>query len=283
MRLGVNGKFQASDPEEWVKELQRFHLSTAILPFEGWVEDSVKEDYFRVIRKYHIPIGEVGVWRNMIAPDRKERSETVEYSIYRLGLAEEIGAGCCVNISGSTGENWAGYYPDNFSKDTYALVIDTVRSIVDAVKPKHTCFALEPSPWIWPDSPDNYLKLLKDIDRKEVGVHLDACNMISGMDRYLNRNDFLRECFHKLGPYIKSIHAKDICLGEEVPCCLRENIPGRGEMDFTLMMELTGKLGSDIPVFVEHMESYGEYEEALGTIRKAARKAGVPIKEFGED
>ena len=265
-----------------MNELRRFHLSAAVLPFEGWVEDAVKKNWFDTIRKYRIPIGEVGIWRNMIAPDEKERKEAIEYSIYRLGLAEEIGAGCCVNTCGSRGENWAGYYPDNFAGDTYAMIVDTIRHIVDAVKPKHTSFTLEPGSWIWPDSPDSYLKLMKDIDRKEVGVHLDACNMINSMDRYIHRDDFLRECYQKLGPYIKSIHVKDICLGEELPCCLREGIPGRGEMNFKLMMELSEKLGSDIPVFVEHMEKYAEYEEALETVRRAAGRAGVHIRDFGE-
>ena len=95
-------------------------------------------------------------------------------------------------------------------EDTYALSVDTVRQIIDAVNPKHTFYTIEPMPWMYPDSPDNYLKLIRDIDRPAFAVHMDYTNMINGLDKYFNSDDFIRECFQKLGPYIKSIHAKDI-------------------------------------------------------------------------
>ncbi len=64
------------------------------------------------------------------------------------------------------GEQWDWIYRDNYEADVYALIVDSVREIIDAVNPKRTFYTIEPMPWMVPDSPDQYLQLLKDVDRK---------------------------------------------------------------------------------------------------------------------
>lgn len=54
-----------------------------------------------------------------------------------------------------------------------------------------------------------------NVDRSAFGVHLDAINMITSPQRYFFNDDFLRECFTKLGPWIVSCHLKDILLKQE--------------------------------------------------------------------
>ena len=56
---------------------------------------------------------------------------------------------------------WDGPHPDNLSRETFALIVDTVREIIDAVEPRRTFYTLEPMPWSLPDSPDSYLELLR--------------------------------------------------------------------------------------------------------------------------
>ena len=60
-------------------------------------------------------------------------------------------------------------------------------------------------PYVLPDSPDSYLQLLEAIDRPQFAVHLDPVNMISSPRRFYGSGDFLRECFAKLGPYVKTV------------------------------------------------------------------------------
>jgi hypothetical protein len=61
-----------------------------------------------------------------------------------------------VNIAGARGEKWDGPYADNFSQDIFDLIVETVRGIIDAVKPTRTFYTLEPMPYIFPDSADGY-------------------------------------------------------------------------------------------------------------------------------
>jgi sugar phosphate isomerase/epimerase len=117
-----------------------------------------------------------------------------------------------VNISGSRGEKWDGPNPENVSQSTFDLIVQTTREIIDEIKPVRTFFTLETMPWTLPDSPDSYVELLKAIDRKRMAVHLDPVNMIKSSRRYYNNGAFIKECFDKLGPYIKNCHAKDILL-----------------------------------------------------------------------
>ena len=62
-------------------------------------------------------------------------------------LAEAIDARCYVNIAGSRGgENWAGPHQENLCDNTFDLIVETVRSIIDAVGPYVRAIRLSPCP-----------------------------------------------------------------------------------------------------------------------------------------
>lgn len=275
MRLGVNGHLPYKDPDEWIRLVLDLDVGAVTAPMAHTDPPEVKKAYMDHVRRYGLVIGEVGIWKNPIAPDPAERAAAIEYSKARLALADEIGANCCVNVAGAAGPEWAGYYPENYSDDTYALLIDTIRGIIDAVRPRRTFYTVEPMQWMHPDSPDDCLQLMRDIDRRAVGVHLDCANMINGIERYRNRAAFVEECFRKLGAHVKSIHAKDVALGPESPCCLREVEPGKGGMDFAQTLRLAHGLSPDMPVFVEHLPDLDTYRRAVGHLRRTAADNGI--------
>ncbi|MGA2145963.1 MAG: hypothetical protein ABSH49_13480 [Bryobacteraceae bacterium] len=76
--------------------------------------------------------------------------------------------------------------------------------MIDHVNPKRTKFTIEMMGWSIPDGPDSYLKLIHAVDRKEFGVHMDACNGVNCPTRLYQNADFIRECFEKLGPTVTS-------------------------------------------------------------------------------
>jgi hypothetical protein len=115
------------------------------------------QDYAQAARQADIVIAEVGVWNNPLSPSDLERQAAILKNQACLALADEIGARCCVNIAGSRGAKWDGPHPDDLTQDTFEIIVQTVRQIIDAVQPKRTCYALETMPWMYPDSPDSYL------------------------------------------------------------------------------------------------------------------------------
>jgi len=277
MRLGGGVQRPYANPEEWLGLVRELNYSAVIAPINAAAGAAEIEAYKAIARDNDLLIGEVGVWRNVLALDDNEREAATAYAVAQLRLADELGANCCVNIAGARGAVWDGYYPDNYSEDVYAMIVDSVRGIIDAVKPKRAFYTLEPMPWMHPDSPEGYLRLIKDIDRAMFGVHLDYANMINSVERYHNSSAFIRHCFDLLGPHIKSVHAKDVSMGTGLPCQIREVPPGHGTVDYKLVLKLTQALGDDATLFIEHLDTHEDYMAAAAFVRGEAAAAGVVV------
>lgn len=278
MRLG-GPVFQAgSDPDGWVAALKRSGYSACFWPLEDARDEAVIEAYRQAAEAADVVIAEVGAWSNPISPDAQTRRAALELCRERLALADMVGARCCVNIAGSRAERWDGPHPDNLSSDTFDLIVESVRSIIDAVQPTRTFYTLETMPWVYPDSPDGYLRLIEAIDRKQFAVHLDPVNIVVSPRLYYNNGAMIRECFQKLGPYVRSCHAKDIALAPRFMVHLDEVRPGLGGLDYrTFLTELDG-LEPDTPLMLEHLQTEEDYDLAAAHIRAVAEEAGVIIR-----
>lgn len=277
MRLGSQLFGDTSTPESWVNEVLKGGYRSAVCPDLTDTSEDVVRAYVRAAEANDITISEVGAWSNPISADEAVRQEALAHCKRRLALADAVGARCCVNIAGSRGEQWDGPHPDNFSDDTFALIVDTVREIIDAVLPKRTFFALETMPWIFPDSADTYLALLKAIDRPAFAVHFDPVNMISSPRIYYKNGELIRDFFAKLGPYIRNCHAKDIKLAGKLTVHLDEVVPGRGALDYRTFLRELNKLDPDTSLIVEHLHAPEEGEEAARYIRSVARELDISL------
>jgi len=279
MRLGGGIVKPYTDPDSWMDLVKELGYSAVVSPINN---DASKEDikaYCDIAKQNDVLIAEVGAWSNPLSQNETERCNAMDHIKKQLALADEIGANCCVNISGSRGEVWDGCYHDNYSKDTYALIVDSVREIIDAVNPSRTFYTLEPMPWMHPSSPEDYIQMIKDIDRRAFAVHLDYANMINGVERYLNLSGFIQHCYKLLGSHIKSIHAKDVILPHnKLPCNINEVAPGKGIVDYGLVLKLTQELGDDTPLMTEHMDKHEDYYDATVHIRKIGEREGINIK-----
>jgi sugar phosphate isomerase/epimerase len=274
IRLGgpVFGEF--NDPQEWIKAVKSKGYSAAYCPVSVGTDSVTVKAFEKAAKDADIIISEVGAWSNLISPDEKTRKEAIIKCKDSLALAELIGASCCVNISGSRGKIWDGPHPDNFSQETFDLIVRTTQEIIDEVKPVRTFFTLEPMPWVFPDSPDSYLDLIKAINRKQMGVHLDPVNIINSPRRYYSSGAFIKECFAKLGPYLKSCHAKDILLSSNLTVHLDEVLLGTGALDYGVYLRELAKL-KNVPLMLEHLKTSEEYDQAAANVRKIAASNGI--------
>lgn len=278
LRLGgpVFGSYE--DPEEWVRLLNQSGYRAAYCPLQPGADPLLIRAYREAADRHDIVISEVGAWSNTISPDAQEAAEGIKKCIAGLELADEIGARCCVNISGSRNATyWAGPHPDNLSPEVFDLVVETTRKIIDSVKPSRTHFALEAMPWSFPDSTESYLQLLKAVDRPQFGVHLDPVNMIRSPREYFSNGALIREMFSRLGPHILSCHAKDIVLREDnyIPQ-LDEIRAGRGNLDYGVYLRELARL-REVPLMMEHLDTAGEYEQAATYIRTVAKSVDIAI------
>jgi sugar phosphate isomerase/epimerase len=274
LRLGGPTFEKYQDPEGWVQAVKKLGYSAAYCPVGAEASDDVVKAYALAAEKADIIIAEVGAWSNPISPDEKTRLAAQEKCRKQLTLADRIGARCCVNISGSRGEQWDGSSAKNLTKETFDMIVETTRAIIDDVKPTRTYFTLETMPWAYPDSPDSYVTLLKAIDRKRFAVHMDPVNLVCSPQRYFASGELIRECFAKLGPSIRSCHAKDILLQTKLTTHLDEIRPGLGGLDYAAFLTELNKIPGT-PLMLEHLKGAEEYELAADYVRGVAKSIGL--------
>src|SRR5262249_53802953 len=159
-------------------------------------------------------------------------------------------------IAGSfSTKEWYGPHPDNLSPKFFDAVVENARKIIDAVKPKRAKFTYEMMGWALPDGADEYVRLIRAIDRKTFGVHLDPCNAVNSPARFYRNAQLLNECFDKLGRWIVSCHAKDLTWDVEMNVHFREVRPGAGAMDYPTYLRRLAALPQRPPLMLEHLPS----------------------------
>ncbi|MBN2001000.1 sugar phosphate isomerase/epimerase [candidate division KSB1 bacterium] len=277
LRLGAPVFAEWETAEQWTAVVKEQGYGAAYCPIGPEASEKTVTEYEKAAREADIIIAEVGAWSNPISPDDVERKKALEKCITHLALADRIGANCCVNVSGSRGEEWAGHHKDNLTPATFDLIIETTRKIIDAVKPTRTFFTLETMPWAYPDSVDSYVKLYKAIDRKKFAVHMDPVNLVNSPQRYYSNAALIRDFFKQLGAHIKSCHAKDILLQQNLTTHLDEVLPGAGALDYGVYLSELAKIGH-VPLMIEHLNTEEEYRQAAENIRKTAHKMNIQIK-----
>lgn len=277
MRLGGPVFGDIFTPQTWIAALRAAGYSAATCPLDNGADAATIRAYADAAAEADIVIAEVGVWSNPLSPDEAERAAAISHCKKQLALADAVGARCCVNIAGSRGTQWDGPHPDNLTDATFDLIVETVQGIIGAVRPDRACYALETMPWMYPDSPDSYLRLLQAIDRPQMAAHLDPVNMISSPQRFFDNAGFLQECFAKLGSQIKTCHGKDIALGGRLTVHLDEVRPGLGGLDYHTFLTELDRLPADTPLLLEHLGSEDEYALAARHVRAVAAELEIAL------
>jgi len=227
-----------------------------------------------------IMLAEVGYWENIMDLDSNERARHRRAVADALALAEEVGARCAVDIFGSycRGNGNSVHTARNFSAEAFEDAVDMARYFIDAVKPKSAYFCYEIFPFSVVDSPEMIEKLIRAVDRRQFGVHLDLVNLVNCPRAYWNNADIARECVRRFGSRIVAAHVKDIKMKEPaISVILEEVVAGEGVIDFGVFARLLDDLPQEIPFMMEHLASEAEYDRAAVYIRACAAKAGVQI------
>lgn len=278
MRLGLSSPLAHKNPQDWAKRLHDMGCSSVNFPVDYTCEESLIQEYAEAARAYDLTIAEVGAWCNPISPYEDVRREALKRCKEQLRLADRIGARCCVNVSGSRGERWDGAYKDNFTQETWDMMVASIQEIIDEVQPEHTYYTIEPMPWMYPMGPDEYLKLIKDVDRERFAVHMDVFNWMTTPERYFCHEEFMEECFQKLGPFIRSCHLKDVLLGQEFTLQFQETACGKGSLNLEKYVRLANEVDMDMPMIIEHLDGDEAYVESMNYVKVRFEKAGIEMQ-----
>jgi len=276
LRVGAPFSFPATDPMAWARKARELCNRAVYVP-EMSLND---KDYIRAIvaavKQNGLIFAEVGRWGiNLLEADPDIRTKNINYVTEGLALAEELGARCCVTLSGSYADMWSDPHPKNVSEECYNATVENARKIIDAVKPKRTKFCFEMMGWTIPDSPDSQLRLIKAINREAFGVHVDVCNLINSPDKFWNNTRLINEVFDKLGQWIVGAHAKDLRWVRGANIHFEECVIGEGAIDYTTYLKRLNALDQDAPLMIEHMKNAEEYERCRQRIFETGKTEGI--------
>lgn len=276
IRLGGPVFNSPQDPEELALAHRRLGYRAAYCPDVALGDKERIRELAAAFAKHDVVIAEVGRWCNLLEADPAKRAANLSTVTDGLALAEAIDARCCVDIAGSfSTTSWFGPHPKNLSAEFFDAAVENARKIVDAVKPRRAKFAYEMMGWSLPDNADNYLKMIRAIDRKAFGVHLDPCNAVNSPSKFYGNAALLDECFDKLGPWIVSCHAKDLTWDVEMNVHFREVCLGEGSLDYAAYLKRLAALPGDVPLMIEHMKSAEEYDRSRRYAADLGAKLGV--------
>ncbi len=269
--------FADKDP----KSLVDYHLKNGFsAAFDPDIEDRVHmEEIKAAFKEADIVIAETAAFGiNLADPNRELREQNIARISRRLERAEMVGAVCCVAHGGTpnTPQMWM-HNPANLIQATIDRTVDAIQRILDAVKPETAKLVLETESRILPDSPDLYLEIIQAVDRPGFAVHLDPVNITSSPRRFYFSGDFIRDCFHKLGPYVVSCHAKDIKMVNGAQVHFEETFAGDGGLDYRAYLSEIAQLDRDVPLMFEH---FPERQQgwARDYICEQAAALGLPIR-----
>jgi sugar phosphate isomerase/epimerase len=279
LRLGGPIFVKSDDPAVLAEAHRALGYRAAYAPDVSLTDRAKIKSVIKEFAARDVLIAEVGAWVNMMDPDPLKRRKNMAYVQERLALAEELNARCCVDIAGSYDPKvWYGPNPRNLSREFIDATVENCRALIDAVKPSRTKFSIEMMPFNFPSGPDEYVELVKAVNRKAFAVHLDVCNVMNSPARMYNNGAVIHECFNKLGRWIASCHAKDLKWEEYVQVCLREVIPGQGSIDYKAYLECLSQLPHDAPLMLEHLKTAEEYAAGRQYIESVAKSLGLSFQ-----
>jgi sugar phosphate isomerase/epimerase len=225
-------------------------------------------------------LSEAGYWENIMDTDAASRAGHRQKQLESLILAEELGAVCSVNIFGSYchGNGNSQHVALNFSEEAFEAAVEMARYFIDSVKPKTAYFCYEIFPFDITDTAENLERMIRAVDRKQFGVHLDLANLINCPRAYFSSGEIAKECVRRFGDRIVSCHVKDIKLKEpSISVILEEVLLGTGNIDLKTFMRQIEGLTRPIPFMMEHLGSEDEYDKAAAKIRETGKELGLNL------
>jgi sugar phosphate isomerase/epimerase len=230
--------------------------------------------------KEGIILAEAGYWENIMDTQAESRAFHRERQVEALALAEELGALCSLNIFGSYchGNGNSQHKALNFTEEAFDDAVDMARYFIDTVKPKTAFFAYEIFPFDIIDTPESIERLIKAVDRRQFGAHLDLVNLINSPRAYFSSGDIARECVRRFGDRIISCHVKDIAMKEpSISVILEEVVSGTGNLDLKTFMRQIEGLSRPVPFMMEHLRDEAEYDIAAANIRTTGKELGINL------
>ena len=230
----------------------------------------------QALAEHDVDFFDTMVWTNLLHPDETTRQKNLKYVSEAVEAADRVG---CRMVTLVTGSRSTGMYtqihPDNWTAETWALSIDSLRQIIRDTAGCKTALGVEACVTTNIDRPEANARIVEDVGDPRCRVCLDPTNMMS-LAHYYQSPQLLDRCFDLMGEHILGCHAKDYNLLDRMYVNLVEVPPGKGIQDYETYLVRLSRLSWPRTLMLEHFPAE-EYPAAKAFIEQAARNVGVAI------
>ena len=185
--------------------------------------------YGDAFRQAGIRIAVLGCYVNIIDPDPARRTQAFDDFSTHLRLARDFGASLVGTETGSVGQ---GYTPDNYTKEAFEQVVDSVQAMVAEAERFGVTVGIEAGVNHPLHTVQLTRRLLDAVPSSNLQIILDAANLMTP-DNYLQQERIVAEAFELLGDRIAVLHLKDFTVKDGrlgiVPA-------GQGLLNFTPLL-----------------------------------------------
>lgn len=213
-------------------------------------------------RSQKIAIHSIGVYTNLIHPDKNERNANLEYFEEMMRIGEAMDVHTFITEAGhydpEPPETGVPYY---LRQEVWNQMVNTGKTLA-AMAEKHNATVLfEPFYRGFLASAKRTRLFLEAIASKRTRALLDPANLIEFND--------IEEMFAQLGPFIDCLHAKDrkLHVDQGVPA-------GQGDVDYAAFVKQAEKHAPHAPFILEYVGP-ADYKQALALLQDAIRRAGA--------
>ncbi len=216
-----------------------------------------------VYRDAGINIHSIGVYTNLIHPDKAEIKANLAYFESMMQIGGHMGVNTFINE--------AGHYHDPkspaprislaFQDEVWPRMVATGRKMAEMAERHNAKILLEPFYRGFLASAKRVRLFVEAVNSPRVRVLLDPANLIELND--------LDEMFQQLAPLVDCLHAKDRKLHVE-----RGVAAGKGDLDYERFVTLAARHTPDAPMILEYVGP-DDYLVARAHLRKAMQKAGI--------
>lgn len=283
MRLG-GSIFEAHTPGDLdglVETFDTYGLSAVTGP---WGYDEMSDDEVAAFgeraAELGMMIGESHSRPNLLVRDAEERQRRIERLRTGLRKAEIMGSHSVCILVGTAGpeDHLAAPHPFNYTDQARSEFRETLLRALDGVELKKTTLLIEPWTNTFFYQPEAIREFLDSVGHPKVGIHLDLMNMVDQY-HYYRTTELINKTFDLLGQYIGAVHFKDLRWDWEYMFLKFDEVPiGDGIIDYATYVGRVAELGRDVPCFVEHFPTEGEFAISFARLHRLAAQAGASFR-----
>ena len=287
MRLGLNGCFLPDDMDgitpalcKRVRDLGFSGIFTRFRANDPRDTPRHKADRVRqVLANSGVAMYQAtGFWQNLVTPDEAQRAESVRTLQAALRLAGWMGSRAIDTGPGSMNPRGPWFpHPDNWTPTARRQLVKSLKECAPVARDSGVLLSMEGHQLVTLASAEVTAEVLDEVNSPWVTSDYDSANWITLQQTY-DTTPAINRHFDVLGKHITSCHAKDIWAEDKLAVHLQDGCPGKGNLDFRVVIQRMEALSPDYPILPEGCATE-DLPQVVALFRGLAAELGIKVIE----